>query len=106
MEFLPESPSRAGEMAQQNTTTVVKHPGRVPKTPSFPETIHRKSPQIAYYYGDSQILRRSIFSTAGSFEDSIKIRGRDEGGDDLRVESSFTRYATTLNPKAGLGLQR
>ena len=29
--------------------------------------LHRKSPQIANYYGDSKLLRRSIFSTAGSF---------------------------------------
>ena len=26
-----------------------------------------KSPQIVNYYGDSKLLRRSIFSTAGSF---------------------------------------
>ena len=29
--------------------------------------IHRESPQKANYYGDSKLLRRSIFSTAGSF---------------------------------------
>ena len=28
---------------------------------------HRKSPQILNYYGDSKLLRRSIFSAAGSF---------------------------------------
>ena len=30
--------------------------------------IHRKSPQMVNYYGDSKLLRRSIFDTAGSFE--------------------------------------
>ena len=29
--------------------------------------IHRKSPQIVNFYGDSKLLRRSLFSTAGSF---------------------------------------
>ena len=29
--------------------------------------IHRKSPQIVNHYGDGKLLRRSIFSTAGSF---------------------------------------
>ena len=43
------------------------HYDRVSETPRFPGEIHRKSPQIANYYGHSQLLRRSIFSTAGSF---------------------------------------
>ena len=33
----------------------------------FPGKIHRKSPQIVSYYGDSKLVRRIIFYTAGSF---------------------------------------
>ena len=35
--------------------------------PCFPGKIHRKSLEIVNYYGDSKLLRHSIFSTAGSF---------------------------------------
>ena len=50
-----------------HATTVAKRYGRVSETPYFPGEIHRKSPQIVNYYGDSQLLRHIIFSTAGSF---------------------------------------
>ena len=45
--------------------TVAKHYSRVSETPCFPRRIHRKSPQTVNYYGDSKLLHRSIFSTAG-----------------------------------------
>ena len=51
----------------QNTTTVAKYYSRVSETHCFPGEVHGKSPQIANYYGDSRLLRRSFFSTAGSF---------------------------------------
>ena len=47
--------------------TEAKHYGKVSETPCFRGEIHRKSPQIVNYYGDSKLLRRSLFSTAGSF---------------------------------------
>ena len=40
---------------------------RVDFPPLIPGEIHRKSPQIVNYYGDSKLLRHSIFYTAGSF---------------------------------------
>ena len=49
----------------------MKHYGRVSETPSFPVggEIHKKSLQIVnliFYYGDRELVRHSIFSTAGS----------------------------------------
>ena len=46
---------------QQNATT------RSLKHLVFLGKIHTKSPQIVNYYGDRELLRRSIFSMAGSF---------------------------------------
>ena len=48
----------------QNTTTLVKHYGRVSGAPCFPGMT---SPQRVFFYGDSKLLRRSRFDTAGSF---------------------------------------
>ena len=41
--------------------TVAKHYGRVSETPCFPgEKSQEKSPQIANYYGDRELIHRSI----------------------------------------------
>ena len=44
---------------------VAKHYDRVSETPYFPGEIDKKSPQIANYYGDSKLLRRSILVWQG-----------------------------------------
>ena len=33
----------------------------------FPGEFHRRSPQIVNQYGDSELIRRSVFNTSGSF---------------------------------------
>ena len=56
------------------------------------EKIHRKSLQIANYYGDSKLIRRNIFNTAGSFGHVIglgrtwKIALKDSLGDRNLIE--------------------
>ena len=64
----------------QENTTVVKHYGRVSETPCFPGgklTGNFHKYQITT--GDRRLLRRSIFSTAGSFgqKDAIHSLGSD-----------------------------
>ena len=43
---------------------VVKHYGRDSETPCFPG---ENSPQIVNQYGERELIRRSVFNTAGSF---------------------------------------
>ena len=64
-------------------TTVANHYGRISETPCFPGKIHRKSPQIVNYYGDSELVRRSIFNTTGSFGNrlcNVTVFGKSKRG--------------------------
>ena len=51
----------------QNTYDGSKTLGRVSEKPCFQRKIHRRSPQIVKYYGDSKLIHRTIFNTARSF---------------------------------------
>ena len=52
----------------KKNTTVAKHYGRVSETPCFPvENTQDISTDSELIYGDSELIRRNIFNTAGSF---------------------------------------
>ena len=48
-----------------------------------------KSPQIGNYYGDSELLRRSIFSTAGSFG-YLEVAKRTKYSEDRGLKVRFS----------------
>ena len=57
--------------------------------------MHMKSPQIANYYGDSELLKCSNFSTAGSFGDNGKVAKQ------LRPEEeNTTRWHAAMQPSS------
>ena len=81
-----EAPKPQGPCHIKNTTVILFHHGggktlrRQQNTTAgslkhlvFLGKIHRRSPQIVNEYSDSELIGRSIFNTAGSFENAFKI---------------------------------
>ena len=80
---------------------MAKRYGRVSETPRFPgENAQEKSPQIVNHHGESKSLRRSIFSTAGSFGHRLEIMVYDCLGGWFACHPFPLRALTSLNKEA------
>ena len=89
---------RSAHSDGKKNTTVVKQYGRVSETPCFPgENSQENSPQIVNCYGDSELIRRSMFNAAGSFG-KVTLEGSEVSKRGWRTEGVGARKSFLCTP--------